>query len=418
MKKLSKDSRYNVNPWLICLSASLFFLFVFIQMNVFNAINQELLESFNLSSLQLGQLSSYYLLGIVIFFFPAGYILDRYSIKKTLLFGIIIAGFGTAIFAITNNLFLAKLGRLMTGMMHAIAFLGCFRLASYWLKNSIGFAMGIIVTIGFMGGMIAQTPMVTLVNLMGWRNAELILASFSIIIFLVMLKYIKDPLVPLSIVKTNFIGDFKEIFLLKQNWYCSFYTAFLNLPAILLGALWGNMLLVKHHHLTQTQASSVVAMIYLGIIVGSPLIGMLSDKRKKRKSFMKIGAFLSLITSLLIVCVPDMPFISLFTLFLLLGIFSSTETLSYPTITESNPQAITGTALGFASILVIGLGAIFQPLLGFALDLKQNVTFLSFDYGHGFAFNIIPFAAFFSFVIAFAVRETNCKSINEKGDIL
>ena len=57
--KLEKTSHAKL-AWIVTLTASLFFFYEFIQMNLFNAINVELREAFRLDAYQLGQLFSMY----------------------------------------------------------------------------------------------------------------------------------------------------------------------------------------------------------------------------------------------------------------------------------------------------------------------------------------------------------------------
>ncbi|HLB58229.1 MAG TPA: hypothetical protein VJL60_05395, partial [Gammaproteobacteria bacterium] len=73
----------RIQPWLVVFSASLFFFFEFLQMNMFNALDPSLYKAFHLTnSTQLGQLSACFMVSMVLFLFPAGMILDRFSTKK------------------------------------------------------------------------------------------------------------------------------------------------------------------------------------------------------------------------------------------------------------------------------------------------------------------------------------------------
>lgn len=72
----------QLKPWLVCFAASLFFFYEFIQMNMFNAISQDLMKEFGLSGESLGYLSSTYLFADVVCLFPAGMLLDRFFSKK------------------------------------------------------------------------------------------------------------------------------------------------------------------------------------------------------------------------------------------------------------------------------------------------------------------------------------------------
>lgn len=63
----------NFRPWFICIIASMFFLYEFIQVNMFNSIDAYIVKDFALTSTQLGFLSSIYFYSTVGFILPAGH---------------------------------------------------------------------------------------------------------------------------------------------------------------------------------------------------------------------------------------------------------------------------------------------------------------------------------------------------------
>lgn len=406
--------------WGICLVASSFFFFSFAQMNIFNSISMKLMSDFHITMAQLGSLSSMFFLGIIVFFIPAGFILDRYPIKIVMCCAMFLSIVMTSLFAITHSFTTAQLVRFISGMMHDIAFLGCFRLVDRWLNYCIGFAMGIIVTIGFSGGMFSQIPFLLLTNYFGWRVSELILVIVALLFLFLLFIFLREPreiILPNKPLLSSFKQDLIPVLKLFQNWICSFYTALLNLPVLLLGALWGNLYIIHVHHLSQVQASVIVGMIYLGIIVGSPIAGGLSDRIGGRVLLMQIGAFFTFISSILTAALPQASFGMLIILFFSLGFFASTETLSYPIITESNPKKMTSLALSFASMSVIGIGALFQPILGYLMDLGNTIHVYFGVNNYSIAFLIIPATSFISLLLTFFIKETYCLSITDNRNL-
>ncbi|HSW71117.1 MAG TPA: MFS transporter, partial [Gammaproteobacteria bacterium] len=111
--------------WLATLTAALFFFYEFIQLNLFNAIDIQLMQDFQLDAPQLGQLASMYFYANALFLFPAGMLLDRFSTKKLLLFAIVLCTIGTFIFAISSNYFIAALARFLVGCGASFCFLSC-----------------------------------------------------------------------------------------------------------------------------------------------------------------------------------------------------------------------------------------------------------------------------------------------------
>jgi len=407
-------------PWLVCLSAALFFFYEFVQMGMFNSISEDLMKAFNISATQLGHLSAFYFYADVLFLFPAGILLDRFSIRLILLITVAVCCIATFIFALSTSLWLAEISHFAAGIGNAFCFLSCIKLCSRWFPpQRMALIVGLVVTIAMTGGVSSQTPLILLVQALGWREAVMVDAGLGILIFFIIWYFVYDQPHKISTLTSQPSLKLRQTirFALSnpQNWLGGIYTCLLNLPIFLLGALWGIMYLTQVHHLSHKQASYITMMIFVGTIIGSPLVGWISDKISRRRLPMILGAILSLITILIIMYVPDLSFINLFLLFLLLGIFTSTQIISYPAIGESNPKVMTGTATGVASVLIMGGGAVFQPLFGWLMDRHWNHLMVNSvpvysptDYLYGMM--IFPFAFIIGLIAVLLMRETYCKS--------
>lgn len=128
----AEQEDHSTLGWLVTLAASLFFFYEFIQMNMFNAINGQIMQAFHLDAVQIGHLAATYFYGNVLFLFPAGMLLDRFSTKKLLLTAVALCTIGTFIFALANGFWVAAAGRFMVGVGASFCFLSCIRLASRW----------------------------------------------------------------------------------------------------------------------------------------------------------------------------------------------------------------------------------------------------------------------------------------------
>ena len=414
-------SRY---AWLVCLSASLFFFYEFIQMNMFDAISTQLMQAFHIKATELGQLSSFYFISNVIFLFPAGILLDRYSTRKIILFSLSICILGIFLFALAKSVFLASMFRFLMGIGSAFCFLSVMRLATRWFSSArLALVTGIIVTMAMLGGVAAQTPLTLLVKAMNWRRALLVDAAFGILIFAVIAIVVKDfpsnycERHQLERQKVDEIGYWKSMglaFLKLQNWLGGIYTCLMNLPLSLLGGVWGVLYLVDAHQVAKLNATYVASMLFLGTVIGGPAVGFLSDKISLRRLPMLIGAILSLVLILIIMWEPHLSFAALLFLFFSIGLTTSTQVIGYPVVAESSIPAITAMSVSIVSITTMGGQAVFQPLFGRLMDL-QAVYFhhLSADYGASdfqWAMLILPIGFLVAFIAAFCLRETYCRS--------
>ncbi|MEO8963559.1 MAG: MFS transporter [Gammaproteobacteria bacterium] len=425
-QKALKMAEYATQGWLVTLTASLFFFYEFIQLNLFSAINVQLMQTFHLNAPQLGQLASMYFYANVLCLFPAGILLDRYSTKKLLLGAVALCTAGTFAFAVANNYFVAAAGRFVVGMGASFCFLSCIRLASRWFPPSkMALVTGLVVTMAMLGGMVAQTPFAILSNIMGWRNAVLLDAAFGIVVALAILIIVQDR-PPNShdeahAEKTHrqTLGFWRGIALVLKNpnnWYGGLYTSLMNLPVFLLGALWGIHFLTQVHHISAVEASYATTIFFVGVIFGSPAFGWFSDRIGRRVLPMVVGAVLSLVVMLVLMYAPNLSLMEIIGLFFLIGFVTSSQVLSYPMLAELNPIALTSTAISIDSMMIMVSGFIFQPVFGWIMELHWDHSMTAEGapmYSSGDFMNamwIMPIAFVLSLFIAWLMKESYCKS--------
>ena len=409
----------GITAWLVVLVSALFFFYEFLQMNMFNTINNDLVRTFNIDGVQLGNLSAAYFYADIVLLLPAGIILDKFSTRIILSTAMTITVLAMLVFSFTDHYWVAFAMRLLSGFGAAFNLLSSLRLASRWFPAShLALITGIVVTMAMLGGLLAQTPMALLVAQIGWRHAILVDVGIGALFLILIISIVRDHpkgYLQADLEKPNKMNLSKTIFYVlqnRQNWLAGIYTSLLNLPILVLGALWGTQYLMQVNNFSHTQAANINSMLFIGAIIGAPIAGWLSDAVKNRKKPMIIGALLSLIIILSIRYLHSSTYPTMLILFLALGIFTSAQIISYPIITESNPLALTGTALGLASVLIMSGGAIFQPLMGWLLDLHWDSTKINgapfySTHDYHFAFMIFPLMFIISLLLSFLIRETN-----------
>lgn len=420
--------RYPLQAWVVVLAASLFFFYEFIQMNMPNSMSDNLMRAFDIDSLGVGNLSAAYFYADIVFILPAGFLLDRFSTRRLILIGIAVCALGSVGFALAHNYWLAFAMRLITGAGAAFTLLSAVRLASRWFPSEkLALVTGIIVTIAMLGGWVAQTPMAMLIELLGWRHAVLCDGIIGVLIFFIIFFVVQDYPANyqqqhqqnLSHLRSqSVVKNIQQIFSNRQNWTSGLYTSLLNLPIFIIGGLWGTAYLEQVSGFSKAQASFVSSMVFIGTIIGSPLIGLLSDKLGLRRLPMIAFALLSLAVMVTVLWASHLSYPVLLVLFLLLGIFTSAQILGYPVISESNPKLITSGAMSIASVVIMAGGAIFQPVVGWLLRLDwdgkmlANQPLYSAQDFHQ-AFMLLPVAFIAAVIISFLVRETYCRAFAE-----
>lgn len=407
--------RGDLMAWIVCLSAGLFFLYEFFQLNIFDVINQPLRDDFHIDATQLSWMSSAYLWADILFLLPAGVILDRFSTRTVILSAMFVCILGTVGFALTDSFLMASFCHFLSGIGNAFCFLSCVVLVSQWFPpRRQALVIGSLVTMAFVGGMLAHTPFAYLYESFGWRQALLIDGAVGAVLWCWIYYIVRDkPEDAPEKTRTNqgkIIEGFISALANSQNWLAGFFTSFLNLPIMVLCALWGASYLQVVHHLSEMAASNVVSLIFMGSVIGCPLAGWLSDSQGRRKPLMIVGAIATLITVIPLFLEITLSQMTLSILFFALGLFTSTQVISYPLIAESNSSENTGASTGVASVIIMGGGGVGQVLFGWLMSHHAGsvtTTYTVADFQ--FAMWMFPVTAVAALIAVLLIRETYCK---------
>lgn len=405
--------------WAVVLTAALFFFYEFIILNIFNSLNESLVREFGITEAQMGNLSAFYMYANLLLLFPAGIIIDHVSTRRIILIAMSICVSSTFVFSYAPSFFVAELCRFAMGIGGAFCLLSAVRLASRWFEaNHMALAVGMVVTLAFIGGMLAQLAHIPIAHF-GWRTVIFSVACAGLVMLAAIYFVVRD--FPPGYKKAH-PGDISEELPFwtsirlavsnRQNWLAGLYTCLFNLPVFVFGAFAGGIYLEQVFGMDISQASYICSMIYFGTILGSPAIGWLSDRIGLRKSPMIVFGLLSLATLLLILYGPHWSYYSLMALFFLLGFFTSAQIISYPLIAESNSKSITGAATGVGSTVIMA-GGLSMPIAGWLLEYNWGQKVVD---GHRIyalsdfhlAFSILPVAFVIGLIAAAFLRETRC----------
>lgn len=360
-------------PWVVTLSAGLFFTYDFIQLNIFNSIGQAVGQEFGLSATALGALAGVYLTAQTLAMFISGYLLDRCPTRQLILSGMGLCVLATFASAMTHSVEGLMWARACAGITGAFCFLSALLLASSWFASErMSTVVGILVTMGMLGGILAQAPMDWGVRVGGWRFAMWINASVGLCVWLWMWVILKRGPLRRGLTKHyDIIASLRSVLTQPQNWWAAWYTAFLNSLLFILGAVWGNQFLTLVHHLSQQEASWVVTQLFVGTMIGAPAWGYWVDRTHRRREAMLLGAGLSCVGVCVLFTVVNLNFWEWSALFFFLGLSTSTQVLSYPHVVRYNVPEYVGMAESFTALCILGLGAIGQPWMGWLMDMQR-----------------------------------------------
>ena len=172
-----------MNSWLIWAAAAIFYLYEFVLRVAPGVIVNDLMSAFSVTAPSLGILTSFYYYAYTPMQVPCGVIVDKFGPRLVVTFSTILCIIGTMLFATTEKIFIAGIGRFLIGMGSACAFISCLKVSSYWFpKRKMAKLAGLTNMMGILGGTFAAYPFAILSNNYGWRKALIICAILGIFV--------------------------------------------------------------------------------------------------------------------------------------------------------------------------------------------------------------------------------------------
>lgn len=429
----NNNKKCLASAWLICGLGALYYSYEYLLRITPSVMEMPLREHFNLSATGFGLLSAIYYYAYVPLQIPVGVLLDRYGPRILLTLACFICVLGTFIFASTQSYWIAATGRFMVGFGSAFAFVGVLKLATIWLpEDKLAMVSGLAAALGTVGAMLGDNFLGMLVTHVGWSQTVNLTAWFGVGLIFVLWYGIRDK--EGSVQHAGTIGSFRKsmadlviIMRNKQMWINGLFGCLVYLPTTVFAELWGISYLREAHGLTPEMAGFANSILFLGFTIGAPLMGYISDKIKRRKIPMFIGATGAAIIMLIVLYWPGLTATSINILMFLLGLLYSSQCIVFAVGRELSPNEAAGTAMAMTNMVVM-LGAMFlQPLVGRLLDLSlaSRATNLSIEQipleklqqlytanDYQFALSIIPVGIIIAAILTFFLKETYADANN------
>lgn len=414
--------RKTLLPWLVWgLGAILFFSEYFGRVAP-SVMVPELMHDFTVGALTLGSLSAAFYYIYVFMQLPVGMMVDRYGPRSLLATTAMICALGCYLFAHSRAINIAIVGRFMMGFGASFAFVGTLKLATAWFPaKRFGLLAGLTQALGMLGAAFGQTSIAFSVSAIGWRYTMSIIATIFLLLgFLIALIVRNQPskqMIYTSVTKPklSMLTSLKIVLKNPQTWFNALFVALFYAPTASFAEMWGASFLGTAYHLDMHKAAIASSLMFIGWGIGGPCVGWLSDKIERRKPIMFITALLCFFVMSTIIYVPHLPRIILYALLLSFGIFNAGVGTSYALSSEINPRATAGTSMAFANMSSVIIGASFQPLIGWFLQIgpqtatQSSSTFSLTNFQHALA--VLPVCLFLSLLVSFLIKETFCKPI-------
>ena len=417
LNKTSSPTKFNA--YVIFLLAASFYLYEFVLQVAPSVMAGPMMRTFNVGAEGFGIISAFYFYAYAPMQLPAGLLFDRYGPRKLMSTALLMCAVGSFFFASTESIYTACVGRFLIGIASAFSFIGVLVLISRWFPaRKFALLAGIAQAMSSVGAVSGEAPLAALTGAVGWRNASFILSGIAIVLAALLWTFIRDypdnstqekPGVRLKEELYRFVEVCKHAY----TWITGAYAFTIWTPIAVFAALWSVPYLEVKYDVSVVVASSMSSMIWVGIGVGSPLLGWFSDRISSRKIALVISSILGLSASLTIFYANNISMPVMYFLLFILGMGSSGQSLSFAVVTENNPSYLVGTASGFNNLCVLLGGAIFQPLVGSILhnssDWKLiNSVHVYSEAAYKHSLMVVPVCYCISlFIVLFLIRESH-----------
>jgi MFS family permease len=363
--------------WIIWSIAGLFYLYEMILRVSPSVMTYELMRDFQVSSVTLGVLSSFYYYAYVIFQIPCGLFLDKLGPRKIVTFSALLCVIGALLFARSSCLLSAQIGRFLIGAGSACAFISCLKITAEWFKpTQFALIAGLTNMMGTLGAAFGARPLAILVNLFGWRQTIFLMALAGIPVAFSAWFFIKDHSSmqreinqmhsPKSSIK--FGQNLKIIIGNKQIWLAGVIGGFMYLPISAFTELWAIPFLMSSYEINNELASSMSVMLIMGMAIGSPLAAWKAENLRSYKKIIKQSIIISSLLFTAIIFARAYNPIIMFILLFLIGLVIGAQVLCFTCAKLNSDHKINGTTMAFTNALVMMSGVVFQPALGWILD--------------------------------------------------
>ncbi|WP_404378579.1 MFS transporter [Caenispirillum salinarum] len=415
-------SHRALRPWLMWGAGALFFCYAFFQRVAPSVMVEELMRDFAVGAAIAGTLSSLYFYPYAALQIPAGLLVDRFGPRRVLTLAALVAAVGSAAFAMADVIGLAYVGRGLVGAGAAVSWVAVLALASAWFpSNRFALLTGLTMAIGVAGGVGGQAPLSLLVDGVGWRGALFIAAALALVFAVFAWTVVRDrPPRADGHPQTGahagagygLLDRLRMTMREPQVWLIALFAGAIVSPMLSFAGLWGVPFMVGVHGMTKPEAAVVTSLMLVGWGVGSPLLGWMTDAIGRRKLPALIAAGGALVCTLgWLYAAP--PVWLMYPLMILTGTFSGGIVVAFATARENAPSASGGAVIGLVNTAVMGSAAVFQPLIGWLLDLTwsgqtANGVRIYDPAGYVDAMIVLPLCQATALLAALLLRETYC----------
>ncbi len=415
--------------WLVLIFVSLAMFGNYYVYDSINPLERIFLDQLGYSASMFGWLNASYSVAAVATLLIGGILIDRFGIKKSLLFFSVLIFLGAVLTAFKGSFYMMVAGRTLLGLGAESQIVAVTTALARWFKGKeLSFAFGINLTIARLASIAADNSPTWakfafypngVASQPSWHRPLVLaavmgsLAMVGAVIYWLLEDYAEKRYELGKSGEPDKFSFREGLKYSKSYWYVvalcfTFYSAIFPFRTFAIDLFTSKMLAnmgaagttPAAFALAQQQAGSLNSLLPFAAMIATPLFGLLADKIGKRATLMMLGSFLLMPVYLMIAYAHT----SLLIPVIMMGIaFSLVPAVMWPAVAYIVDEKRLGTAYALMSLLQQVGFFIFNLAIGKANDFGGAGPNNPSGYALGmWIFSILGFLAFF---FAFLLRK-------------
>lgn len=361
----------DMRRWVLFAALSVLFGFSMFYRSSVAVLAADLMGDVPMDVGTLGLASAAFFYSYALLQIPGGMLLDRFSPVKVMTLFYLSAFAGVILFGLAESPVVLVFGRLLMGAGMACGFIGALKiLFLHFSPDRFATLSGVVVAVGNMGIVAATTPLVLWAQGLGWRTTFLLvgfvhLAVTLVFVFSSQAKRRAGAEAPAAAAPGS---PMRGLLLVLKDKQARIISGSVFIRYGVLAAfqgLWAGPYLMDVMGLPPVTAGNLLFLLTLGVVIGNPVSGFLSDRVfRERKGIMIVSLTGYSLTLAALACVPvGAPLWLLALLFAMFGLFAGTATIPYAHLRDLTPPERSATALTVINFsAIVGAGAFTQGL--------------------------------------------------------
>lgn len=348
-----------------------------------SALAVDIMQDFQVGGGLMAVMSSAFFYPYGLIQLPAGIMVDRWGTRKVTSLFLFLGAIGGFLFSFAQNVPMATFGRIIIGIGMGMVFVPSLKVLLAWFPHQrYVMSVGLYLSIGAIGMLIASYPLAWISEWIGWRISMAVASAITIVLAVLVWIYIRNTPEDMGLPSPEKkINSQQEILSLKEIlrqilgkyeywmlcvWLFTIYGTFYSLTS-----LWAGPYLGQGYELSTNHIGVSLLMLAAGGIISPSVAGTFAYRLQLKKRtiliFSSCGAAVSAIPLLISSSIIPHVLIPIWCFFI--GFFyGGFGCIAMSRIQEIFPSCVLGTATGLANVFSYAGSTFLQLISGYFIE--------------------------------------------------